>query len=123
MHCTSEREQPRGIESTRPSVQKTAGYSTAHKDKGQAALDTTPLSLHFCLSRRASSLIQSFAAPVSLLLSTPTLLNRFISITKEKLSGGGGKYLGVCYHIHINMLILSFLKKKKKTHYFADYAL
>lgn len=42
------------------------------------------------------------------------LLNRVISITKEKLSGGGAKYLGVYYHIPINMLILSFLKKRKK---------
>lgn len=68
-----------------------------------------PLSLHFCLSGRASSL--RLFQPISL-LSTPTLLNCFISITKEKYSGGGVKYLGVYYHIHINMLILSFLKQK-----------
>lgn len=114
MHCTSEREQPRGIKGTGPSVRRAAGYSTAHK-KTRARLPSTPLRLHFCLSGRASSLIQPSSAPVSLLLSTPMLLNRVILITKETLSGGGGKYLGVYYHTHINMLILSFLKKEKNS--------
>lgn len=75
---------PWGVKGAGPSVQRrTAGSNCSQKDTGQAALGA-PISLHFCLSGRASSLIPSFFSPVSLLLSTPTLLNHFISITKEK---------------------------------------
>lgn len=112
MHCTSEREQPRGIGAPGPPPGP-AGGSTAHR-KTRARLPWAP-SVLTRFSGRASSLIPSLSAPVSLLPSTPSLLNHFISIIKENYRGGGrGKSLGVYYHIHMTMLILSFLKEKKK---------
>lgn len=52
-----------------------------------------------------------FFSPVSLLLSTPHAAEPFHFNHKGKTQWGWGEYLGVYYHIHINMLILSFLKK------------
>lgn len=74
-----------GLTGTVPSVRvRTASYSKYcwEEDKGQATLRGPSSSLWSLGKSQQSDLF--FSSPVSLLLSTPTLLNRFISITKEK---------------------------------------
>nr|KAF6324915.1 hypothetical protein mMyoMyo1_008365 [Myotis myotis] len=109
--CTvPQRESSHGASRHRALRPGTAGYSTAHK-KTRARLPLAP-SVFTHLSGRASSLIQSFSAPVSLLLSTPTLLNHVISILKEKCSGGGGMPGSLLSHTY-EYVNTFFLKKEK----------
>lgn len=121
--CTvPQRDSSRGASRHQALIPGTAGYSTAHRQT-RARLPLAP-SVFTHLSGRASSLIPSFSAPVSLLLPTPTLLNHVISILKEKCSGGGGIPGSLLSHTY-EYVNTFFLKKEKKSrcYYFADYAL
>lgn len=83
MHCTSERALPTGQHGRRPPCQE-AGRSPHCSQKTRARLPSGHPQSSLLSLRKSQQSDSVFFSPVSLLLSTPTLLNRFILITKEK---------------------------------------